>query len=70
MGFPRPIGNSSAKGSNGSCTGNRGRGGGGVEEEDRMERGDKVERRLSARLIDSSTPTGINTRKLCLYVCT
>lgn len=38
------------------------------EEEDGIEREDKVKRRLSAQLIDSSAPTGINTRKLCMCV--
>lgn len=54
--------------SNTSCTVNKVQGGIGVEEEDRMEREDKVKRRLSAQLIDSSTPTGINTRKMCVCV--
>lgn len=47
----------------------KGHGGTGAEEEegeDRIEREDKVKRRLSAQLIDSSAPTGINTRKLCV----
>lgn len=56
--------------SNGSCTGNGGQGGRkGVEKGDRMEREDKVKRRLSAQVIDSSTPTGINTRKMCVCMC-
>lgn len=69
MGLPQPTGSSSGKESNGSGTGNKGQRGRGAEEEDRMEREDKVKRRLSAQLIDSSTPTGINTRKPCVFVC-
>lgn len=69
MEFLQPTGSSSGKGSDGSCTRNRGQGGRGVEEEDRMEREDKVKRRLSAQLIDSSTPTGINTRKMGVCTC-
>lgn len=44
---------------------------GAEEGEDRIEREDKVKRRLSAQLIDSSTPTGINTRKphMCVFAC-
>lgn len=51
--------------------GDKGHGGTGAEEEeeDGIEREDKVKRRLSAQLIDSSAPTGINTRKLCVCVC-
>lgn len=37
--------------------------------EDRMESEDKVKRKLSAQLTDSSTPTGINTRKVCVCIC-
>lgn len=39
--------------------------------EDRMEKEDKVRRRLSAQLTDSSTPPGMNTRKVyvCMYAC-
>ena len=69
MGFPiGPQGPAVGEG-NKSYTENKVKGGMGVEEEDRMEREDKVKRRLSAQLIDSSTPTGINTRKMCVCVC-
>lgn len=56
--------------------GDKGHGGTGAEEEeeeeeeDGIEREDKVKRRLSAQLIDSPAPTGINTRKLCVCVRT
>lgn len=53
----------------GQGTGNKGHNGREAEAEDRMEKKDKVKRRLSAHLIDSSTPTGINTGKLCVFVC-
>lgn len=69
MGLSQSRGSSSGKECNGSCTGNKGHRGRGVEEEDRMEREDKVKRRLSAQLIDSSNPTGINTRKMCVCMC-
>lgn len=54
------------------CGGCKGQEGIRAEEgEDRIEREDKVKRRLSAQLIDSSTTTGINTRKLraCVFAC-
>ena len=68
MGFPIGPRGPAVGESNKSYTGNKVQGCIGVEEEDRMEREDKVKRRLSAQLIDSSTPTGINTRKMCVYV--
>lgn len=52
---------------NWGCTGYKGQGAREVEERDRRkETKDKVKGRLSAQLIDSSTPTGINTRKVCI----
>lgn len=78
MGFPWPTGSGKGGESNGKGAervrgGCKGQEGIGAEEgEDRIEREDKVKRRLSAQLIDNSTPTGINTRKphMCVFACT
>lgn len=52
---------------NWGCTGYKGQGAREVEERDRRkETKDEVKGRLSAQLIDSSTPAGINTRKVCV----
>lgn len=69
MGIPQFTGSRGGKDSNGSGAGNKGHRGRGAEDEDRMQEKDKVNRRLSAQLIDSSTPTGINTRKQFVFVC-
>ena len=50
--------------------GNKGQGSKGVEEKDKMHNKDKVKRRLSAQLIDMSTPEGwIKERFVFGYVC-